>query len=101
MKRPTALSPEEAKKRILRILLEGDVIPTVHCRQRMLKRRVDIQDVVNVLEFGAINKNKTEWDDVHDNWKYRVEGEDIEGEELVVITVIIESDCQSLVVTVF
>lgn len=57
-------------------------------------------DVVNALRLGEIRR-VPEWDDVHGNWKYRVEGEDIDGDELVAIRLIIESDLTLYIVTVF
>ena len=42
-----------------------------------------------------------EWDSDFSNWKYRVEGTDIDGEELTAITVIFDEDFSLLVVTVF
>lgn len=99
MERPQQLSPEEAKAKILIILDDGDVIPTEHCEDEMLEANSKMADVLNVLETGKIIKH--EWDEEHQNWKYRVRGTDIDGDELVAITVIVESDLQLIIVTVF
>lgn len=53
-----------------------------------------------VLGKGQVIRN-AEWDSDFCNWKYRVEGTDIDGEELTAITVIFEQDFSLLVVTVF
>lgn len=57
-------------------------------------------DIIATLKSGEIRR-APEWDDEHGDWKYRVEGEDVEGDELTAITLIIETDMQLLIVTVF
>jgi len=93
------LSAKEAKEKILIILVEGDIIPTDHCRNEMMKANADVQDVLSVLETGKVSKH--EWDEEHQNWKYRIIGADIDGDELTAITVIVDSDMQLIIVTVF
>jgi hypothetical protein len=56
--------------------------------------------VEHVLAKGEVIR-EAEWDSNSCNWKYRVEGADIEGDELTAITVIFEQDFSLLVVTVF
>ena len=98
--RPPCLSPAEAQRKILLILEEGTVDISVHCRRILRERGVDDLDIVHVLEKGQIIR-EAEWDLNHNEWKYRVEGTDIEGEELTAITVIFEVDLSLLIVTVF
>ncbi len=93
------LSAKEAKAKILIILVEGYVIPTDHCQDEMFEANADMTDVLSVLETGKVSKH--EWDEEHQNWKYRVIGTDTDGDELTAITVIVESDLQLIVVTVF
>jgi hypothetical protein len=101
MGRPPALSADEAKRKILFILDQGIVEPTWHCRAETMPRRgVEMTDLLHALKTGVILRDP-EWDDEYDNWKYRVEGEDIDGEDLRAITVIIEADLTLLIVTVF
>ena len=57
-------------------------------------------DVEHVLREGQVIR-EPEWDVDCWNWKYHVEGTDIEGDELTAITVIFEQDFSVLVVTVF
>ena len=97
---PRRFRPAEAQRKIQLILEEGIVDFTAHCRRRMRERRVDDLDVVHVLSQGQIIR-EAEWDSEHDNWKYRVEGTDIEGDELTAITVIFEADLSLLTITVF
>ena len=95
------LSPPEATRKIRLILDEGTVDYSGHCwRVRMPQRNVSTLDVEHVLGEGQVIR-EAEWDCDYGNWKYRVEGTDIEGDELTLITVIIEQDFSVLVVTVF
>lgn len=98
---PPPLSPEEAKRKILLILRDGDFIPTYHCRKEsMVNRGVSDQDVLHVLQHGEII-SKPGWDENHHNWKYRVEGVDLQEDELTAITVIIEKSLRLIIITVF
>ncbi|HZS47738.1 MAG TPA: DUF4258 domain-containing protein [Blastocatellia bacterium] len=101
MSRPKKLSPEEARRTLTLILDEGTYELSIHClRDSMPKRNVTDPDIVNVLTSGQIIR-EAEWSDEHQNWKYRVEGADIEGDDLTAITVMFIEDLSVLVVTVF
>src|SRR5258708_32815348 len=97
---PPKLSPAEAKRKIQLILEEGTVDFSGHCRRRMRERGANDLDIVHVLEEGQIIR-EAEWDSDYENWKYRVEGADVEGEEITVISVIFEVDLSLLNITVF
>jgi hypothetical protein len=66
----------------------------------MRQRNVSTLDIEYVLQEGQVIR-EAEWDCSYEDWKYRVEGTDIEGDELTAITVIFERDFSLLVVTVF
>jgi hypothetical protein len=100
MDKPPCFSPAEAQRKIRLILEEGIVDISGHCRHRMRTRGVDDLDIAHVLEKGQIIR-QAEWDSDYNNWKYRIEGTDIEGDELTAITVIFEADLSLLTVTVF
>lgn len=101
MAKPDKLLPLEAKRIILLILEQGYVEYSVHCLQdSMPKRQVTMLDVVNTLKTGQIVR-EPEWDEERQNWKYRVEGVDTEGDELTSITVILTPDLTLYIVTVF
>ena len=101
MELPRPFSPQEAKKKILLILLEGIIKPTFHCKyESMPKRSVEDFDIRNALEFGEV-KHQPEWDENHQNWKYKVVGKDLEDDKLTIITIIIESDLTLKIVTVW
>ena len=100
MEKPPCLSPAEAQRKIRLILEEGTIYISGHCRRRMRTRGVDDLDIAHVLEKGQIIR-QAEWEPDHENWKYRVEGTDIEGDELTAITVVFEADLSLAIVTVF
>src|SRR5215831_19000899 len=101
MSRPKKLSSDEARRTLTLIVETGFVEVSFHClRDSMPKRNVTMLDVEHVLTYGQILR-EAEWSEEHQNWKYRVEGADIEGDDLTAITVIFESDLAVLVVTVF
>lgn len=92
------LSDHDAMVLILYILENWQVIIRPHAKMRMSQRGYSDQDVLHVLETGLI-KNK-EFDSTRGSWKYRVEGEDIDGDDGVVITAIVSSS-QQVIITVF
>ena len=98
---PLRLSPSEATRKIRLILQEGTIDYSGHCwLERMPERNVSTLDVEHVLAEGEVIR-EAEWDSDRWNWKYRVEGTDIERNEITAITVIFEQDFSVLVVTVF
>ena len=78
---------EEAEKEIHNIAKFASIILSPHCRDRMRKRDYDINDLYNVLSKGKIN-TPPEYDRKHYDWKFKVEGKAIEGDEAIVVTVI-------------
>ena len=99
--KPPRLSPPEATRKIRQILEEGTVDYSGHCwHERMPQRNVSALDIEYILQEGQVIR-EAEWDRTYRDWKYRVEGTDIEGDELTAITVIFEHDFSVLVVSVF
>lgn len=67
----------------------------------MAERDVDMQDLeILLLETGTILR-EAEWDEKHQEHKYRVEGTDEYGEDLTAIVVIDENNWRVKIVTVF
>lgn len=82
----TKLSNKDAEKKIQKIVESGNIIFTNHCREQMKDRTLNTDDLVFLLRNGKINK-PPEYD--QKNWKYRVEGKIIDGDECAVITAIV------------
>lgn len=101
MSRPNPLSPDLAQAKIREIAETGEIFLTPHCEfKSMPDANVEEDDVLLVLQTGAVMR-APEWDDLHNNWKYRVEGEACDKMELTAIAVIIERDWLIKVITVF
>ena len=99
---PTKYTQDAARNLIVKILNEGgDLHLTWHCEHdRMVKRNVSSQDIEYVLETGVIIK-EPEWDYKCKDWKYSVEGMDLEGDSLTVVSVIITQAFAIRVITVY
>lgn len=98
---PNKLSPREAERKIASILEDGIFEVTSHCRRdSMPKRSVTYPDIEQTLKNGHIIREPI-WDDKHGQWKYIVEGRDLDGDELRAVTVIFEEDFSLLVITVY
>ena len=98
---PPRLSPADATVKVRLILQEGTVDYTGHCwHERMRQRNVSTLDVEHLLRQGHIMR-EAEWDSYDGDWKYRIEGTDVEGEDLTAILVVREQDLSVLVITVF
>ena len=99
--RATRLSPEEARRKIALFLRDGRVVPSGHCRRdSMPKRRVTLPDIINVLQTGEIVRSP-EWSEEHGEWKYVVEGTDLDDDELKAVTVFFDDNLTLLIVTVY
>ncbi len=92
-------SSSEAISRIREIASFGDVQTTSHCRRRMTERSFHFQDLLSVLVNGEIT-DQPEYDEKHDQFKYRVQGTTIDGDSAIAVTVIL-SFRSLLVVTIF
>jgi hypothetical protein len=62
-------APNEARKRISRILQHGAVTVWDHCKDELAKDDMTIADAVNVLRCGRIREPAEQ---VKDAWRYRV-----------------------------
>lgn len=82
---PPPLSPTEAYEAIQKLLELRDSIGwTTHARQRARERRFTADDVRRVLVHGTVGTQPT-WNDVHQNWCYKVSGRDYDGVPLAVV----------------
>ena len=86
------LSLKSAQSKIREILKGGHstVFPTVHCKERILERNVQMDDIWHLLFWGTVEHGQ-ESDDKAQNI-FRVLGGDIEGESLTVVVQIVIED---------
>jgi len=93
------LNLQSAQRRILEILASGSVIPGKHCRERMIERNVYMPDVQNVLKVGTIQPGQANGDDA--DCIFRVYGTDVEGEDLVLVIKILDTENRLELISVF
>lgn len=82
------LSAKQAERKINEIARFGFITPTDHLTDRMQERDYDSQDLEQILSFGKVKK-PPEYDKEHSQWKYKVEGNTIEGEKATVVVAIL------------
>jgi hypothetical protein len=92
------INDKEAQDLICDIKLRGFVHLSNHAEDRMLKRGFSMRDVLNILEHGTIVSK--EYNEEAQNWKYKIEGQGIDGEKGAAVTAIINSSTQ-MIITVF
>ena len=86
------LAPEKATELINKITTYADCIVdlTGHCREKMLERGFDFQDILLILSNGTVN-SPPEYDKNHEQYKYQVEGSTLDGDDAVIVTIILDS----------
>jgi len=89
----------EAQALIREIARTGSVVPTYHAKYGHIERNYDSQDIEHILRNGVVTR-EPEYDQKHQDWKYRVEGNTIDGDLAVAITVIV-NQYEVSVITVF
>jgi hypothetical protein len=82
------VSPKEAGLKINEISRLGYITPTPHLSKRMGERHYDFQDLEQILSFGKVKK-PPEYDEKHGQWKYKVEGNTIDGEKATAVVAIL------------
>jgi hypothetical protein len=82
---PRSLTSQEALG-ALRLALTVSTVDfsRKHFRERMQERGFDMNDVTHVAKEGTIRR-PPEFDIKFRNWKYTVEGRDVEGETLGIV----------------
>jgi len=91
---------KRVERLIRRISKYGDLglVFTNHIRESMNKRDFTTSDILKVLSTGELKK-KREFDDMYQNWKYRIEGKDVEGEKLTLIFSITQEEDAIILIT--
>jgi hypothetical protein len=91
------INTDAAHQIIRRIVQVGTINLSRHAKDRMAERRYSIQDIEYILLNGKITKK--EFKEKFQNWVYTVRGDDLEGNDGGVVTIII-SPMLSVIVTV-
>lgn len=93
------LSPERAQELARELWEEGWPRFVGHAREQMESRSISDRDTDNAMMGGTITR-EPEWDEHHKEWRYRVDGFDIDGEKLGV-AIAFEQSPRLVIVTVF
>src|SRR5437764_10476 len=96
---PKRHSRDDALKRIRRCLDDGEVIPTKHFRDKLEELGLSMVEAMYVLRRGLI-LNEAEFDVRHQEWNYRIEGTEPDGEHVAIVFAFIE-DASGLLITIF
>jgi len=78
------LSRPDATKLLRECVLKGNIIPGRRFRGELEKEGLDLQDAVRVLKMGNIF-HEPEPDTKTGDWKYRVEGTEVDGKWLAIV----------------
>jgi hypothetical protein len=95
--RPRPLSELELRMAVTQIVQHGTVWQTRHAGKDRDYRNISDDDIQYLLLGSWVLKRHPEWSEDHRNWKYRLLGRDIEGDELTLI-VAVNTDEQTLAV---
>jgi hypothetical protein len=98
MKKIIEFHKESALNAIKNNLQSGFVVPTNHFKDQLKVRHISMQDVLNALKHGRIN-DPPKLDKETNQFKYRVEGPSIDGEQVTVVLVL--EDDKNILVTVW
>ncbi|MFW6126930.1 MAG: DUF4258 domain-containing protein [Thermodesulfobacteriota bacterium] len=84
------LDIQKVKGQIRRIARKGvaGIALTRHCRVRMKEKKVDIIDILNVLNWGEVVHDPGE----HAEMKFKVQGHDLDGEPLCVVVILLDQE---------
>jgi len=82
------ITPRKAQQEIRGIAKWGSITLKSHCWERMDERGFDIQDLEYLLSYCTVT-DPPEYDEEHDDWKYRAKGQVIDGDRAIVITIIV------------
>ena len=93
------LTRAEAVDLVRHCLTDGRVIPGKHFREELANEGLDIQDALNVLKAGRVFQ-EPEPDIRTGDWKYRMEGTDLEGGPLAVVFCF-KDEATGFLITVF
>ncbi len=89
----------QAKILIREFARTGFIKTTRHCVERMNKRDVTTEDILNLLMWGEVIELKENKE--LQNWECKIMGKDLEGEELTFVAAICEEEASILCITVY
>lgn len=98
-RRPSPLLEADLRTAVSRVILYGTYRETHHSAEDRSYRNVSDDDIQFMLRGPWKLSGKPEWDEVHRNWKYKLSGQDIEGDDLVLVVAVNEEEQMITVIT--
>lgn len=99
--RPLALAGEDLRQAVTRIVLYGTFRESAHSALDRSYRNVSQDDMLYMLERPWTSAVAPEWDEKHHNWKYKLAGKDIEGDDLVLLVALNTEEQMITIITKF
>ena len=96
---PSPLTEAELRDAVLRIISYGTYRETRHSNKDRSYRNVSDDDIQFMLRGPWRLSGKPEWDATHKNWKYKLNGHDIEGDELMLVVAVNQEEQMITVIT--
>jgi hypothetical protein len=96
-----ALAGEELRQAVTRIVLYGNFRESGHSAFDRSYRNVSHDDMLYMLEGAWTLAAEPEWDEKHHNWKYKLAGQDIEGDDLVLLVALNTEEQMITIITKF
>ena len=97
--RPIPLSEPDLRTAVSRVILYGTYRETRHSAEDRSYRNVSDDDIQFMLRGPWTLPSAPEWDEIHKSWKYKLRGQDIEGDELVLVVSVNEEEQMITVIT--
>jgi len=91
------LSRKDVESLVRDIVESGTLVISGHAKERMVQRRYTIQDVQFILSHCRVQSS--EFNAAANNWKYRFEGNDLDGDTGSVI-IAIANHYNAIIITV-
>jgi len=95
MAHPKKPSRSEVLKKVNLLRRQGKVRLTHHWKVRAKERGFDLDDFRSVCTTGRVAE-EGKWDEKYGNWKYRIDGYDVEGRPFSVV-IALEKDTLVLI----
>ena len=100
-RRDPPLSEDDLQTAVARAVNSGTVRQSFHSDVERSHRNISYEDIIHMLGRTWKLDRKPEYDEEHQNWKYRLAGEDFEGDELVLIVAVDTDENRITIITKF
>jgi len=99
--RVATLDEDRLREVLQRIVYYGEIKEAFHSAHERAYRNISQDDILAMLEGAWTLAAKPDWDETHRNWKYKLAGHDLEGDELVLLISVNEELLRVTIITKF